>query len=679
MLRRALRCISRRCYQVRQSRGHLGRNQRFKSSTAAATEESKEPKDELGPMGLRKFDDETPLYDVLESIVEKRPDVGLTSSDTERSMKAFVEVGAKTLGETAKLSERQWVQLDELGIAPGTETVIKTILYGGFFPEYSTEVATRGTRLDFASRLKRNLSTQPFWKADSLGEPLPSSPHACSVSMPCWEHIVGYEEGDPEVWDALALGYPRFVVHPYIARLFRACDREMAKYGEACFAFPSERVAKRACDYIRHKNGSQTPLRIQQFRDTGIYAVIFPSGARDAVLKFWQHFGFVISSRWAEAILREHTCEKNSDFPTVDHRLVRAQTMPTTWGQDDTEYCTKPLECSIKAKTLVKQRLAAEASNCDPEDVYLYSSGMAAISSSLLAAQKMNPGCKSIQLGFPYLDVYKIQTVWGPGSHFISDMNPNWLDQVKNIVQTEQLSSVVIEFPGNPLLQTPDIMALSAILKENGVPLIVDDTIGSSANFNLIDHVDVVVTSLTKWFCGTGDVMAGSMILNRNSPFYSRFKSITTNEYEDMVYSEDAVALEVSSRTYIERMEKVNETTKPLVKFLREHKLVDKLWYPDSLQDPAIIKRGHSGLFSFVLENTEDSMEFFRNLEVNKGPSLGTNFTLACPYTLLAHYDELEWAEGLGISRHLIRVSTGLEEPEDLISRFDRALESIRR
>eukprot|EP00954_Amorphochlora_amoebiformis_P007613 590227-Amorphochlora_amoeboformis.AAC.1 len=46
---------------------------------------------------------------------------------------------------------------------------------------------------------------------------------------------------------------------------------------EACFAFPSERVAKRACDYIRHKNGSQTPLRIQQFRDTGIYAVIFPS------------------------------------------------------------------------------------------------------------------------------------------------------------------------------------------------------------------------------------------------------------------------------------------------------------------------------------------------------------------------------------------------------------------
>jgi cystathionine gamma-synthase len=54
-----------------------------------------------------------------------------------------------------------------------------------------------------------------------------------------------------------------------------------------------------------------------------------------------------------------------------------------------------------------------------------------------------------------------------------------------------------------------------------------------------------------------------------------------------------------------------------------------------------------------------------------KGPSLGTVFTLADPFTLLAHFGELDWAESCGVSRHLIRLSTGLEDPEDLWQRLD--------
>ena len=45
---------------------------------------------------------------------------------------------------------------------------------------------------------------------------------------------------------------------------------------------------------------------------------------------------------------------------------------------------------------------------------------------------------------------------------------------------------------------------------------------------------------------------------------------------------------------------------------------------------------------------------------------LGTTFTLACPFTLLAHYGELDWAESCGVSRYLIRISVGLEEVADL-------------
>ena len=63
------------------------------------------------------------------------------------------------------------------------------------------------------------------------------------------------------------------------------------------------------------------------------------------------------------------------------------------------------------------------------------------------------------------------------------------------------------------------------------------------------------------------------------------------------------------------------------------------------------------------------------SLRVSKGPSLGTNYSLACPYTLLAHYGELGWAEDCGVPRDLVRISTGLEEVDDLVGRFEEALE----
>jgi cystathionine gamma-synthase len=64
-------------------------------------------------------------------------------------------------------------------------------------------------------------------------------------------------------------------------------------------------------------------------------------------------------------------------------------------------------------------------------------------------------------------------------------------------------------------------------------------------------------------------------------------------------------------------------------------------------------------------------------LSLSKGPSFGTEFSLACPYTLLAHYDELEWAEGCGVSRNLIRFSVGTEGSEELIKRFTEAFAAI--
>ena len=83
-------------------------------------------------------------------------------------------------------------------------------------------------------------------------------------------------------------------------------------------------------------------------------------------------------------------------------------------------------------------------------------------------------------------------------------------------------------------------------------------------------------------------------------------------------------------------------------------------------------------MVTFMPRNAaETSPRVYDRLEVCKGPSLGTVFTLACPFTLLAHYTELEWAEACGVSRYLIRLSVGLEDPEELWGRIERALSSV--
>ena len=66
---------------------------------------------------------------------------------------------------------------------------------------------------------------------------------------------------------------------------------------------------------------------------------------------------------------------------------------------------------------------------------------------------------------------------------------------------------------------------------------------------------------------------------------------------------------------------------------------------------------------------------FYDRLDLSKGPSLGTDFTLVCPYTLLAHYHELDFAMSYQVQPNLIRIAVGLEDLEVLEERFETVLE----
>jgi cystathionine gamma-synthase len=491
-----------------------------------------------------------------------------------------------------------------------------------------------------------DLCRTPMYRLEDAGKAVPPSAHAVSVAMPLWAHVVGYEENDPAVVAMMTTGYPRFLFHRYVVKLFESCEAKFAGPGESCFAFPSMLVAQRCAEFIQVRSG--TRARVDDYGSHGIAVVTIPKEQREHAQAYWQHFGQVISSRFAKAVLEgAPQCNDESDA---------AQTL--------------------------RQRLAGYVGQAS-QDVYLYPSGMAAMAAALRVLRSRSEGCKTVQLGIPYVDGLKVQDTIGPGVHFVAAIGQGDVDRVRSIVDAEQLAGLFCEVPGNPLLQTPDLAAISALLRPRGIPLVVDETLSSFTNVELSAYADMVVTSLTKYVSGVGDVMGGSLILNARSPLYADLEAHLRSTAEQMLWWEDAEVLERNSRDFPDRMQRINQGAERVCDALRKHPCIARLYYPkyesaERFERIRTANGGYGGLFSMLLHHPEATAQpFYDALELTKGPNLGTNFTLVCPYTLLAHYKELDWVETLGVSRYLIRVSIGLEEPEDLITKFQSALDAV--
>ena len=195
----------------------------------------------------------------------------------------------------------------------------------------------------------------------------------------------------------------------------------------------------------------------------------------------------------------------------------------------------------------------------------------------------------------------------------------------------------------------------------------------------------LVTTSLTKYFSGRGDVLAGCVIVPSGSAFRDVFLDGLGTE-EDVLGAGDAVALEENSRDFESRVRRINETGGRLFKYFKEHPLVERVYHPHADGAGTFSKLlrpvesvGAGGLLSLDLPGGEaGAAAFYDALPVSKGPSLGNDFTLACPYTLLAHYEELDWAASCGVGRNLVRLSAGLEEFEDLRARLETAFRALR-
>ena len=482
------------------------------------------------------------------------------------------------------------------------------------------------------------LLTAPLWDGSSLGKPLPDSPHAVSVSLPRWEDVVGYEEKKPEVVSKMTLGYPRFVIHPLVAKLAKQIGE-----GRPCLPFPSLAVAKIASAYVRH--AAKTTANIVLGK--GVFGVITTDAGAQSLKDFWQHAGLIVSSRRADAALnarRENSAEAND------------------------------------ARRELTTRLAA-LYDCAPDDVLLTASGMAAQFAAFRVLTDRRPDQHTVQLGFPYVDTLKIQQKFGAGAHLITDLAQGEM-QIEQRLKQASLAGVFGEFPGNPLLGCADLRRLTPLLRKHGVPLVADDVVATPLNVDLAPHADFIATSLTKFIVGTSDAMGGALICNPRSPYYTELKAAARAQHEELLWGEDAVVIATQARTFVERMRRHNSNGEFIAEKLRAHPGVERVWYPkwECAEAYEAVRRsegGYGSLLSFVPKNPAvNAPRVFDAMQICKGPSLGTVFTLACPFTLLAHYTELEWAESCGVPRHLIRLSVGLEEPQELWGRLESALQA---
>lgn len=486
------------------------------------------------------------------------------------------------------------------------------------------------------------LMEEPLWREKDLGKPIPDSLHAISVSLPLWKHVIGYEESDPAICEAMQLGYPRFVIHPCVKALFNHCAERFAQENEATLAFPSKRSAERCLEFVR--NQCAVEGRCVDFHLNGIWVVLVPESASEAAHDYWQHSGEIISSRMAESTLQGKSASRDSAY------------------------------AKLALQTRISQLAGVHASN-----VFLFPTGMAALAAVQRVLQRITPDTKSVQLGFPYVDLMKLQEKIGAGYHFFPSNNIGDSREFRDFITRHKISGVFTDLPGNPLLGTSSLPHLSSLLRPRMIPLIVDDTVGTFYNVDAMPYADIVMSSLTKYFSGISDVMGGVLIMNEQSSFYPEIRQMFQEECENSLWGEDAMLLAERSFDFETRMIQINRCAEDIADYLHEHPLVEQVYYPkfQNRGNYSAVMRdggGYGGLMSILLKNPEtNSPVFYDHLRVCKGPSFGTNYTLACPYTLLAHYDELDDVESNGVSRYLIRLSIGLEDFDDLKSRLDKA------
>jgi cystathionine gamma-synthase len=491
-----------------------------------------------------------------------------------------------------------------------------------------------------------------------LGQRIPASIHGVSCSLPTMRDVIGYETKDPETLRHLTAGYPRFVQHPYLRQAAVHLVKVLGLAGHSVWLTASPHAAAALCAWL-------LPTETRVVEHQGLSGVAFLENAEThaRAKTFLQHTGSLLSSREAE------------DYLLRVGELGEPQPETTFNGY---------------APGRVKSAVAQAFQHVKNTDVFLASSGMNAVYTAFsIASELQKPRGRTvwIQLGWLYLDTIAILQKFTaqPARDYVFQSDVFDLAALRRLFaeRGQEIAGIITETPTNPLIQTPDLPAIHALCREHGAIFIVDPTIASPLNIDVLPYCDVAVNSLTKYAASDGDIVMGAVVVNPESPYADDFRKALPPALEP-VYSRDVGRLAAQIGDYASVIARVNQTAPVVVEFLRTHSRVKSLrWahHPDSHENFLLLARtpdANSSMISFKFDGP--LADFYDRLRLPKGASFGMKNTLVCPFIFLAHYDLVtsdngrEKLHACGLEPELIRLSLGCEPVEDIIASLAEAL-----
>ena len=362
---------------------------------------------------------------------------------------------------------------------------------------------------------------------------------------------------------------------------------------------------------------------------------------------------------------------------TMYQGIVSPLFMSTTYpwyGGEDAEKKPYPRYFNTPNQEFLSKKIAALENG---EKALIFSSGMAAISTSIMANVKSGDhiifqedlygGTRNfIKTEF---DKYGIEYSFAKGldsNHFSDEIKDNTV-------------GIYIESPSNPLLKIVDLKAISSIANQKSIWTMIDNTFASPVNQNPINHgIDIVIHSATKYLGGHSDISAGAVISTN-----SKIKKIldSAKNFGGNLSDYTVWLLERSMKTLHIRVKEQTRNAKLLAKMLNENDNIITVYYPGLSSHPShdIAKsqmNDFGAMMSFDLKENVDVYTFLESLEIIKpGMSLAgvettVNFPIKTSHGLLTQKER----DNQGIGDKLIRLSVGIEDYQDLYDDLDNAI-----
>lgn len=327
----------------------------------------------------------------------------------------------------------------------------------------------------------------------------------------------------------------------------------------------------------------------------------------------------------------------------------------------------------------------------------VFGTGMAAITAVFLALLKS--GDHVIASRFLFGNTHSL---FGTLANFgieITLLDPTEVANVEAAIQPNT-RMVFVESLANPGTQIPDFEGISAVCHDKHLLFVIDNTLTTSYLMRPKDvgaHLSVM--SLTKYFCGHGNVLAGSVTdtglfdwsnyphifpaYRKGDPAQWGLTQIKKKALRDMgasLSSESAAQISIGAETMALRMDRACENAAALAKVLQDLPQIEKVYHPSLPDHPQHARaeklfKHFGGLLSFDLKESIDPVSFLNSVEISiNATHLGDNRTLALPVAKTIYHEMgPENRRAQNIKEGMIRCSVGIEDTQDLIDSFKAA------